>query len=346
MASVIIKTAGLLTTVQDTGRYGYQRYGMPVSGAMDTFSCELANLLVGNDPGDACLEATVTGPEMIFTGETTVAVTGADMGPQINGMSIPLNTAVGVKQGDRLGFTGLKSGCRSYIAFAGGINVPPVMGSRSTYLRAGIGGYQGRALIEGDQLPLGEASTIPGKELPPGEARSLIPGEEMPLGETREKARIRQLLSIPEGLIPGYRHEQTIRVIPGPEAHYFEIEGLRSFLSTEYRVTAQSDRMGYRLSGETIMHREGKAGIISAGISAGTVQVPGDGQPIVLMADRQTSGGYARIANVISVDMTLLAQMKPGDTIRFRETTLDHARQLYIDRHRQITGALCNQLMP
>ncbi len=308
MASVIINRAGLLTTVQDTGRYGYQRYGMPVSGAMDTFSCELANLLVGNDPGDACLEATVAGPELLFTGETTVAVTGADLGPHINGNSIPLNTALSVKQGDRLGFTGLKSGCRSYIAFAGGVAVPTVMGSRSTYLRAGIGGCQGRALTEGDELPL---------------------------GETSRRAHLRR---IPEGLVPEYKHEQTIRIIPGPEAHYFEIEGLRSFLSTEYRVTAQSDRMGYRLSGEVIMHREGRAGIISAGISAGTVQVPGDGQPIILMADRQTSGGYARIANVISVDLTLLAQMKPGDTIRFTETTLDHARQLYIDRRRIIFG--------
>ena len=308
MASVIINRSGLLTTVQDTGRYGYQRYGMPVSGAMDAFSCELANLLVGNDPGDACLEATVAGPELLFTGETSVAVTGADLGPHINGNSIPLNRAVSVQQGDRLGFTGLKSGCRSYIAFAGGIAVPPVMGSRSTYLRAGIGGYQGRALTDGDELPLGEIS------------------------------RRYHLRRIPEGLIPLYEHEQTIRIIPGPEAHYFEIEGLRSFLSTEYKVTAQSDRMGYRLSGEVIMHREGRAGIISAGISAGTVQVPGDGQPIILMADRQTSGGYARIANVISVYLTLLAQMKPGDTIRFTETTLDHARQLYIDRRRIIFG--------
>ncbi len=157
MPSVIIHSAGLLTTVQDAGRYGYQRYGMPVSGAMDTFSYELANLLVGNEPGAACLEATIAGPEIVFTDETTVAVTGADMGPHINGQGIPINTTVIVKQGDKLGFTGLKSGCRSYIAFAGGIDVPPVMGSRSTYLRAGIGGLEGRALRDGDELPLGEA---------------------------------------------------------------------------------------------------------------------------------------------------------------------------------------------
>ncbi len=303
MATVIVHTAGLLTTVQDRGRYGYQRFGMPVSGAMDVFSLELANLLVGNDPGDACLEATISGPELEFTGATWIAITGADMDPHLNGQGIPMNTAIDVRPGDRLGFRGLRSGCRAYIAFAGGISVPPVMGSRSTYLRAGIGGIQGRALISGDELPLGK-----------------------PLGKPRLK-------KIPEGLITEYKREQTIRVISGPEAHYFEIAGLRSFLSTEYTVTAQSDRMGFRLSGEPIRHKEGMTGIISAGISMGTVQVPGDGQPIILMADRQTSGGYARIANVITVDLTLLAQIRPSATIHFRETTLDIAQVLCIDCH-------------
>ncbi len=300
MATVIVHTAGLLTTVQDRGRYGYQRFGMPVSGAMDVFSLELANLLVGNDPGDACLETTISGPELEFTGTTWIAITGADMDPQINGQGIPMNTAINVRPGDRLVFRGLRSGCRAYIAFAGGIAVPHVMGSRSTYLRAGIGGFQGRAIMPGDELPLGE-----------------------PVGRPRLKR-------IPEGLIPEYKHEQTIRIISGPEAHYFEIAGLRSFLSTEYTVTAQSDRMGYRLSGEPIKHKEGMTNIISAGISLGTVQVPGDGQPIILMADRQTSGGYARIANVISVDLTLLAQMRPGDKVCFREITLVKAQQLIL----------------
>jgi biotin-dependent carboxylase-like uncharacterized protein len=264
---------------------------------MDVFSLELANLLVGNDPGDACLEATISGPELEFTGATWVANTGADMAPHLNGHSIPMNTAIDVRPGDRLGFKGLRSGCRAYIAFAGGIAVPPVMGSRSTYLRAGIGGFNGRALMPGDELPLGEPVGKPG------------------------------LKKIPEGLIPGYKHEQTIRIISGPEAHYFEIAGLRSFLSTEYSVTAQSDRMGYRLAGEPIKHREGMTNIISAGISLGTVQVPGDGQPIILMADRQTSGGYARIANVITAELTLIAQMRPGDKVHFQETTLAKAQQ-------------------
>jgi len=200
--------------------------------------------------------------------------------------------------------------------------VPPVMGSRSTYLRAGIGGFQGRALMPGDELPLRE--TVP-----------LSPLDQLSHGTAKRKPRIKKLH---ESLIPEYKHEQTIRVIPGPEARYFEIAGLRSFLSTEYTVTAQSDRMGYRLSGEPIRHKEGMTNIISAGISLGTVQVPGDGQPIILMADRQTSGGYDRIANVITVDLTLLAQMRPGDIVRFSETTLDSARQLYLNRMTELNG--------
>jgi len=303
---------------------------MPVSGAMDVFSLELANLLVGNDPGDACLETTISGPELEFTSATRIAITGADMDPHLNGQTIPMNSAVDVRPGDRLVFRGLRSGCRTYIAFAGGIVVPPVMGSRSTYLRAAIGGFKGRALIQGDELPIGTDNALnQGYKLPTGDAGTLLPNGKLPSGKTGGYTRLQK---IPEGLIPEYKHEQTIRVIPGPEVHCFELAGLRSFLSAEYTVTARSDRMGYRLSGEPIEHREGMTNIISAGISLGTVQVPGDGQPIILMADRQTSGGYARIANVIAVDLTLLAQMKPGDKVRFKETSLDLAQQLYSSR--------------
>ncbi len=265
---------------------------------MDVFSLELANLLVGNDLGDACLEAIFSGPELEFIGATWIAITGADMDLHLNGQAIPMNTAIDVRPRDRLGFRGLRSGCRAYITFAGGIAVPPVMGSRSTYLRAGTGGFNDRALMPDDELPLGE-----------------------PVGKPRLK-------TIPEGLIPEYKNEQTIRIISGPVAHYFEIAGLRSFLSTEYTVTAKSDRMGYRMSGEPIKHREGMTNIISAGMSPGTVQVPGEGQPIVLIADRQTSGGYARIAKIITADLALLAQMRPGDRICFKEITIKKAQEM------------------
>lgn len=303
MPSLLIHSAGLFTTVQDAGRYGYQRYGMPVAGAMDPFSLRLANMLVGNEPGAACLEATIVGPEIEFTDTTTVAVTGADMGLCINGRSAAMNTTLTLRKGDMLSFTGLVSGCRSYISFAGGIDVPEVMGSRSTYLRAAVGGFEGRALRNGDVVQLGKA---------------------------HGKVKVKEL---PEGAIPLYESSQTIHIISGPEADRFEIEGLRSFLTAEYTVTDRSDRMGYRLDGEQIVHKPGGADIISAGLSAGTIQVPGDGKPIVLMADRQTTGGYARIANVITADLTLVAQMKPGDAMRFREVTLDHARELLRQRY-------------
>jgi len=158
---------------------------MPVSGAMDVFSLELANLLVGNDPGDACLETTISGPELEFTSATRIAITGADMDPHLNGQTIPMNSAVDVRPGDRLVFRGLRSGCRTYIAFAGGIVVPPVMGSRSTYLRAAIGGFKGRALIQGDELPIGTDNALnQGYKLPTGDAGTLLPNGKLPSGKT------------------------------------------------------------------------------------------------------------------------------------------------------------------
>ena len=302
MPSVIIRSAGMLTTVQDKGRYGYQRYGMPIAGAMDVFSLQLANALVGNDRNSACLESTFTGPELHFTAEGVIALTGADMGPVVNGMPVSVNKALKVGRGDTLSFSGLKNGFRTYIAFAGGIKVPEVMGSRSTYLRAKIGGFEGRAIAAGDEVPLGEM-----------------------------KGGIREIV-IPDGLVPRYQSEQTVRIISGPEVSCFTIEGIQSFLTSEYKITEKSDRMGYRLSGKSITHTEAGADIISSGISRGTVQVPGNGQPIILMADRQSSGGYTRIACVISADLTLVAQMKPGDVIRFREITIDKAQEIFAER--------------
>jgi len=302
MASIIIQSPGLLTTVQDCGRYGYQRFGMPVSGAMDTFSLQLANILVGNDINEACLEATLFGPEITFTSSGAIAICGADMTPILNGKSISLYKTIEVNAGSKLSFSGLKSGSRTYIAFAGGIDIPTVMGSRSTYMRAKVGGVEGRALKAGDEITLGTIS---------------------------KKIQKRE---IPIDFIPKYQSNQTVQIIPGPEVKSFELEGIRSFLTTEYVVSDQSDRMGYRLTGSSIKHHSGSADIISAGISIGTIQVPGNGQPIILMADRQTTGGYARLANVISTDLTLAAQLKPGDKIRFREVSLEKAQEQIITR--------------
>jgi antagonist of KipI len=304
MPSVIIESAGLLTTVQDTGRYGYQRYGMPVAGAMDIFSLQLANILAGNKPGDACLEATFTGPEITFTSAGAFAVCGADMTPCKNGMPVPVNRTIAVRRGDKLSFAGLNSGCRSYIAFAGGIDLPPVMGSRSTYLRAKLGGFDGRALRAGDELLLGEIS-----------------------GKIAVK-------EVPGGLLPDYRSPHILRILPGPEISCFSRDSIWDFLNSAYTVTDQFDRMGYRLSGKPVKHETMKAGIISAGISPGTIQVPGNGQPIILMADRQTTGGYTRIADIISADLTIAAQMKPGDEVHFREVSPEKALQLLASMQR------------
>jgi antagonist of KipI len=302
MAALYIQSAGLFTTIQDAGRMGYQRFGMPVSGAMDLFSLQLANRLVGNPPHAAAIEATLNGPEIQFSDYCALAICGADMQPCINHQPVPLNMTIGVKNGDRLTFAGLKTGCRAYIAFSGGIDVPVVMGSRSTFARAAIGGMEGRALRAGDVLQLGERR-----------------------GELIKK-------NLPASLIPGYRSVQSIRIIPGPESKRLDFEGMRRFLSLPYKVTQYSDRMGMRLSGEPITCSNGAYDIISAGISMGTIQLPGNGEPIILMADRQTTGGYARIACVINVDLTLVAQLKPDDQIFFCQISLLQAQEIYRER--------------
>jgi biotin-dependent carboxylase-like uncharacterized protein len=266
---------------------------------MDYHSYRMANLLVGNHPGAACLEATMTGPEIHFNVPCTIAITGADMDPLLNGQPVRLWESIGISEDDRLSFAGLKSGCRTYIAVSGGIDVPVVLGSRSTCLPARTGGMEGRALRQGDELPLGKGKAFR------NHPRFINEEDRLPL------------LTNP-----------TVRIIPGPEVRLFGFEGIRNLLTTVYTVSQHSNRMGLRLTGPAIPVKNGTADIISAGISPGTIQVSGDGQPIVLMADRQTTGGYPRIAHVVSVDLPWVAQVKPGDTIRFREISLEKAQAL------------------
>jgi len=299
--TIIIGSPGMLTTVQDRGRYGFQRFGMPVTGAADLISMQLANLLVGNDPGLAVLEATLSGPEVRFTGRGLVAFCGGGMRPLLNGAVVPAYRAVEVKEGDRLGFEPSDKGCRGYIAFDGGVDVQQVMGSRSTCLRSGTGGWEGRPLREGETIPL---------------------------GEKRGKPRVTEL---PEGLVPGYGTPAMLRILPGPEIRRLAFDGLKNLMNEDYLVGADSDRMGYRLQGEPIRLNEQGHEIISAGIVFGTIQVPPNGQPIVMLADRQTTGGYARIATVATVDHSLLAQLRPGDTVSFCEVSHEEARSLYLN---------------
>ncbi len=325
MAAIIIEKGGLLTSVQDGGRHGYRRFGMPVSGAMDLCAYNLANHLAGNSPGAALLEATLIAPEILFKDDLDperlwrIAVCGADMQPCINGKSIPMNRAVEIKNGDRLTFAGLKWGCRTYIAFEGGLDVPVIMGSRSTYLRAAVGGYEGRPLKPGDLIPLG--TDFRTNDHDHDHDNYLING----------RINDRDNKQLDSQHIPDYQSGQPIKIYPGPELKRVGFEGLRTLLTREFTITPQSDRMGLRLSGEPIYIKNipdttnqsdcnlPSHDIISAGIPIGTIQLPANGQMIILTADCQPTGGYARIAFVSEADLCRIAQMKPGDKFRFRE---------------------------
>lgn len=293
---------GLLTTVQDLGRRGCERFGVPGSGALDEYALRAANALVGNPPDAAGLEITLVGPRLRASEPCLIAVGGADLRLRVHGQSLPCWMAIFVRRGWEIGFEGRRSGCRAYLAVAGGIDVPPVMGSRSTYLRGGFGGFQGRALRAGDVLPVGA----------PALSLTDRAGRRLP-------ARAR----------PPYRSSPILEVILGPQNDRFADEGIAAFLSGEYAVGQTSDRMGYRLEGPIIRHRSG-ADIVSDGVALGAVQVPASGQPIVMMADRQTTGGYAKIATVVRADIPLLAQCVPGESrVRFRETSVEAAQTRY-----------------
>ena len=306
-AGITILNPGLLTTVQDGGRIGYQAFGVSVSGVMDPRAMNIANILVGNDDNEAVLECTMMGPQIRFDVSNVIAVTGGDLGASIDGQPIPTYRAVKVQAGQTLRFTGLRGGCRAFIAFAGGLDIPLVMGSRSTYMKAKIGGLEGRKLQKDDVIGFRDPK------------------------ETIHNFDIR-------GFTPEFvpRKEYTLRVILGPQDDMFTDEGLKTFLSetytvktflTEtYTVTPEFDRMGSRLDGPVIQHKE-SGDIISDGIAFGAVQVPSAGKPIIMLADRQTTGGYTKIANVITADFRLLAQMKAGDKVRFEKTSIAAAQE-------------------
>ncbi|MBQ5754569.1 MAG: biotin-dependent carboxyltransferase family protein, partial [Oscillospiraceae bacterium] len=295
----VIKS-GLQTSVQDLGRYNYQMFGVSPGGPMDKRSFLVANVLVGNEENAAALEMTMMGPTLEFEEATVFAVTGGDFSPRLNGTPIESYRAVAAKPGDKLSFGMLKTGCRGYIAFAGGIDVPEVLGSRSTLIRAQFGGHEGRPLKAGDRLKLmKETDTLPCME---------------------------NRFTQPENFSA---KENTLRVVLGPQDYRFTEKGLATFLGTPYKVGMEFDRMGYRLAGEKIEHVT-DANIPSDGIAFGSVQVPGNGFPIIMAAERQPMGGYTKIANVISVDMPLLGQMKTGDTIHFEKVTMEQAQDLYL----------------
>ncbi len=299
----IIKS-GLLTTVQDGGRPSFQRYGVSVSGAMDRLHV-VANLLGGNRARAASLEVTLGGPAIKIHTDDVFAIAGGDFLPKLDGVPIENNRAYAAKKGSILELGNAVRGSRAYVSFAGRIDCDVVMGSKSTYTKGKFGGWKGRTLKAGDQIPLmnpkAEIKNLPFRFVNPSVSDRIL-------------------------------NENVVRVIEGPQVELFSQKGLDAFFSGEYEVCAENDRMGYRLSGPKIEHIEGSDGnIITDGVPLGAIQVPAD-QPIVMMADRQTTGGYTKIASVISVDLPIVAQKKGGDKIRFKKVTIDEAQQLFVRR--------------
>ncbi|WP_249414103.1 biotin-dependent carboxyltransferase family protein [Alteribacter keqinensis] len=295
---------GLLTTVQDLGREGYQQFGLGTSGVMDSYALQVANVLVGNWRDEAALEMTVSGPFLRAEEDMVVAFTGGNMKPVIAGEPVSMWKSYYVQAGEEIRFGHAGNGVRTYMSVHGGIDVPVVMGSKSTAVRAGIGGFEGRELRKDDRLKVGKRTGDLG-----------VHGGRKVMAE----------------YIPDYGKTARVRVVMGPQQEAFEEESLERFLQDEYRVSPQSDRMGYRLEGDVpLSHLADKgADIYSDAIAPGSIQVPGDGQPIILLADRQTTGGYAKIATVISVDLWKVAQLPPGGTITFETVDVGTAQKLW-----------------
>jgi KipI family sensor histidine kinase inhibitor len=293
--TIHVHEPGAQTTVQDLGRPGQLRYGIPPSGPMDPHAFVLANRLVGNPDGAAALECTVQGPRVEVDAPCAVAVTGAEVPVTVNGAEAPAWTTLHLEAGDVVKVGAARRGVRAYVAFSGGIDVPPVLGSRSTYLRGRLGGVEGRALRRGDRLRLFPAPRPP---------RRRVRADAVPAPETTP----------------------VIRIVLGPQHDRFTPEGIAALLGGEYEMLPQSDRMGARLRGPRIPHRQGHD-IISDGIALGSIQVPGDGQPIVLLVDRQSTGGYTKVATVCSFDLGRLGQVKPGQRLRFQALSLAEAHR-------------------
>ncbi|MCL2548890.1 MAG: biotin-dependent carboxyltransferase family protein, partial [Symbiobacteriaceae bacterium] len=300
---------------QDLGRSHYRASGLPAAGAMDAGALRLANIMVGNPQSTAGLEITLIGPGIRFSGEGVVALAGGDLGAQLNGWPLPAVGSFTVADGDRLSFAAPRSGCRSYLAVQGGFDLPDIMGSYSTYLRGAFGGYQGRALRSGDILAT----------LPTAANQSSLWVGPLPPHLAEQIARPFPISSqFPTDCIP------TARVILGPQDDYFDQENITLFLNTTWQVSNEADRMGYRLSGTTLKHNDKKE-IVSDGILCGAIQVPAQGIPIVLLADAQTAGGYAKIATVIGSDLRIFGQLQPGDEVRFTSVSWEAALQALHD---------------
>ena len=290
---------GMLTTVQDLGRYGYQSQGFSVAGVMDVRSFKIANLLIDNPENEAVLEFTLIGPTLQFTSDTIIAITGGDFAPTINGEPADMYTAIYMKKGDILKIGSARTGTRGYISFSSYLQVPTVMGSRCTNLKSHIGGFKGRKLMDGDYINF----RIKRRYLPFFLSRKLPPDDFS-------------------------ANQAELRVVMGPQDDMFSKQGIDTFLNEEFTVTGDFDRMGCRLEGPFIASN-GKNDIISDGIAYGAIQVPSHGKPIILLSDRQTTGGYPKIGAVIYADIPKLVQRRTDDKIRFKAVSIEEAQKIY-----------------
>ncbi|MGO4733688.1 biotin-dependent carboxyltransferase family protein [Paenibacillus sp. 2KB_22] len=319
--SIEVIRPGLLSTIQDEGRTGYRRYGIHPGGVMDTFAARAANMLVGNPRNAAVLEMTMTGPELRFQESQLVSLCGGDLTATVDHLPVPLWRPVLVRAGSVLKFGPCRHGLRCYLALAGGIAAPEVMGSRSTDLKTGIGGLAGRPLRVADLLSTGE---------PSGEAKVWMKRMEQQVEKSEWDRRIlAPAWFLSERERPDYYGRSVIRVMESIDSSLFSEASLGQFYAEKYVISPQSDRMGYRMQGSRLELNQ-PLDRLSEAVTYGTVQVPPDGQPIILMADHQTIGGYPVIAQVAQVDMPILAQARPGTRISFEQITHDQARQLYM----------------
>ncbi len=305
--SLTVIRPGMLTTVQDLGRRGYQGLGVPVSGPMDVFSHRLANRILGNEPMAAALEITMLGPEFAADADVTCAVTGAEIEVAVDGTAVPHNAPFRVPAGGRIRFGARRRGARATLAVAGGFDVPATLGSRATHLASQMGPFGGRALKAGDVLPVGARGAW-------GTQGARGVPLELPVGGAR------------------------LRVVPAVHRERFTDDAWSVLTTARFTVTPQSNRMGYRLDGPPLTHA-GAADILSEGMPTGVIQVPSSGQPILLLAERATTGGYATIGNVITADLPVAGQLAPGDWIEFESCSRDEAIAALRAREAALSGA-------
>lgn len=303
MPTIRVLSPGFLTTIQDLGRPGCAHLGVSASGAADPVALRFGNLLVGNDENTPALELTLVGGTFEFEADTIIAITGSDFEPRCRGQMVPLWTSYLGRAGDRLEFGSTKTGARCYVCVRGGIECPRVLGSASTHLLTGIGGFNGRALRRGDILKVG----------PAGIGSGFVPR------------------SVSADVLKRIMRSGPLRITHGPQSSYFTDEAHSTLTSSVYTVSEESDRMGLRLRGP-LLNRVRKKEMITEGVSLGAIQVPENGQPIILFVDHQTTGGYPKIANIISADLYRVGQLKPRDDVQFEIVTIDTARSVLLEQ--------------